>query len=293
MGAQRRLGWIAIAAVLLMPMMSVWAGEGNDQDSSTPQQATTPQTQPQEPGPAYLPVNAPGFVAYKPISESDIARGASPASQAPTAQPVNVSNATNLGAPSIWGPYTLGPDDVVRIEVREQPEFTGVYAVGRDGKIQYGFVGDIDADGLTKEELAKAVEEKLTAYIRVPVVNVTIVGFNSKAIYILGRVARPGKYAMRGDSIKIRDAVIAAGLMVHHAKLRKVHIIKADPTTPSFRIVDLQKVLYLGQMKENVDLVTGDIIVIPTTIWGVFNDFLNELLSPAGHASSVATLAAL
>ena len=236
-----------------------------------------------------------GFMAYKPISESVLLRTSVPATETSPATPsVGVPTTTNLGAPAInWGPYTLGPDDVVHIAVRNQPEFTSAYVIGHDGNIQFGFIGDIKADGLTKEELARAVEERLRRYVRVPSVQVTIIGFNSKAIYVLGRVARPGKYAMRGDSVKIRDAVIAAGLVVRHAKLRRVHIVKSDPANPSFRIIDMQKVLYKGVMKENIDLVAGDIVVIPTTVWGGINDFLSELLSPAGHAGSVAALAAL
>ena len=236
-----------------------------------------------------------GFVAYKPIPESLLPRAAATAAgSAPAAPAVGVPATTNLGAPAInWGPYTLGPDDVVHIAVRNQPEFTGAYAIGHDGNVQFGFIGDIKADGLTKEELARAVEERLKRYVRVPSVQVTIIGFNSKAIYVLGRVARPGKYAMRGDSVKIRDAVIAAGLVVRHAKLRRVHIVKSDPKNPVARILDLQRVLYHGVMKDNIDLVAGDIVVIPTTVWGGINDFLNELLSPAGHAGGVAALAAL
>lgn len=243
-----------------------------------------------------------GFVAYRPIEESALPSTASSprASPAPTAtpaqtaQPANLPTVTNLGAPAInWGPYTLGPDDVVHVAVRNQPEFTGTYVIGPDGKIQFGFIGDVPATGLTKEELARAVEERLKRYVRIPSVYVTIVGFNSKAIYILGRVARPGKYAMRGDSIKIRDAIIAAGLVVDHAKLRNVHIVKSDPANPTYRVVDLFKVLYKGKMEENVDLVAGDIVVIPTTVWGGISDFLNSLLNPVGRAGSVAALAAL
>ena len=236
-----------------------------------------------------------GLVAYQPIPESLLpGRAASGAIQTSVTAQAPVPTTTNLGAPAVnWGPYTLGPDDVVHIVVRNQPEFTGIYAIGRDSKIQFGFIGDVEASGLTKEELARRIEQVLKRYVRIPSVTVTIVGFNSKAIYILGRVSRPGKYAMRGDSIKIRDAVIAAGLVVQHAKLRKVHIVKSDPSNPSFRVIDLQKVLYKGKMEENIDLVQGDIVVIPTTIWGGINDFLNGLLSPAGHAGSVAALAAL
>ena len=81
--------------------------------------------------------------------------------------------------------------------------------------------------------------------------------------------------------------------MIHHAKLRKVHIVKSDPSDPSYRIVDLFNVLYKGKMKDNVELINGDIVVVPTTNWRGIGDFLNEIISPAGHAGSVAALAAL
>ena len=244
-----------------------------------------------------LPDAPPGVVAYKPIPDSMLPvtmATAAVAATSPAHETTNIPNLTNLGGPTFsLGPYTLGRDDVIHIAVQGQPDFTGTYVIGPDGTIQYSFIGDVKADGLTKDELAQVLTQQLKRYVRLPSVQVTILGFNSKAIYILGRVARPGKYAMRGDSVKIRDAVIAAGLVIRHAKLRQVHIVKSDPTNPSYRIIDLQKVLYKGRMQENVGLVNGDIVVVPTTIWGGINDFLSELISPAGHASSVAALAAL
>ncbi len=233
----------------------------------------------------------PDIVGYMPIPETALPGGANAGTRP---GPATGATMTNLGTPVYTlGPYTLGRDDVIHIVARGQPEFSGTYAIGHDGKIQYGFVGDLEAAGLTKEQLRQVVVERLKQYVRVPVVQVTIAAFNSKAIYVLGRVARPGKYAMRGDTIKVRDAVIAAGLVVRHAKLRRVHIVKSDPNDPSYRVVDLQKVLYQGKMKQNVDLVNGDIVVIPTTVWGGINDFLSELVSPAGHAGSAAALATL
>ena len=191
------------------------------------------------------------------------------------------------------GPYTLGEDDVVQIIVRGQPDFSGTFVVNHEGNIQYGLLGDIKADGLIKDQLRDVIIEKLKRYIRVPAVQVTIAGFNSKAIYILGEVARPGKYAMRGDTIKIRDALIAAGLVTTRAALKRVHVIKADPNDPTYRVLNLKKVLYKGQMKNNIDLVHGDIVVVPSTVWAKINTFLNELLSPATKAGSVASLAVL
>jgi polysaccharide export outer membrane protein len=244
--------------------------------------------------PALGPETTQDIVGYKPIPESMLMTQSNVAAQQNPADPALGPTESSLGTPAInWGPYTLGPDDVIHIAIRNQPEFTGVYVIGHDGKIQFGFVGDIEANGLTKEQLARRVEERLKKYVRVPQANVTIIGFNSKAIYVLGRVARPGKYAMRGDTVKLRDAVIAAGLVIRHAKLRKVHIVKSDPNDPSYRVVDLHKILYKGKMEQNADLVSGDIIVVPTTVWGGINDFLGELISPARHAGAAATVTSL
>lgn len=242
-----------------------------------------------------LPGPTSDLIAYKPIPDSALpVRQVNSVSALTPANPAQGPTPTTLGGqPFTTGPYTLGRDDVVHIAVQGQPDFTGTYVIGPDGTIQYSFIGDVKADGLTKDELAQVLTDQLKKFVRTPSVHVTILGFNSKAIYILGRVVRPGKYAMRGDSVKIRDAVIAAGLVVRHAKLRRVHIVKSDPNDPSYRVVDLFKVLYKGQMKENVNLVNGDIVVIPTTIWGGINDFLGELINPASHAGRVAALAAL
>jgi polysaccharide export outer membrane protein len=241
-----------------------------------------------------LPEANPNLLGYRPIPESMLPTSIAPAMSSAPATPANVPTPTNLGGPAYaMGPYTLGKDDVVQIVVQGQPDFTGTFLIGPDGGIQYGFLGDVPAEGLTKDELAQVIAQQLKRFVRVPSVNVIIVGFNSKAVYILGRVARPGKYAMRGDSVKIRDALIAAGLVVRHAKLRKVHIVKSDPSDPSYRVVDMFKVLYKGKMRENVDLVNGDIIVVPTTVWGGINDFLTELIAPGSHAARAAAVAAL
>lgn len=260
--------------------------------------AAPQETQPQVPqGPEAVipaPAAAPDLVGYRPIPESALPVQAITAATVIPGQPANVPTPTNLGGPAMaMGPYTLGPDDVVNIAVAGQPDFSGTFVVGQDGTIQYGYLGDVKADGLTKEQLAALLAERLTQYVRVPNVNVTIVGFNSKAIYIIGMVARPGKYAMRGDSIKIRDALIAAGLMIEGAALTKVHVIKSDPSDPTYKVLNMKQVLFKGVLRDDIDLVDGDIIVVPSTFLSRIGTFISSLINPASKARSVAWLAAL
>jgi len=275
------------AALMLALSAGAWPVRAAEQGS---------EQEPQGPEPAY-PQTAPtsDLVGYKPIPEEMLPmKPAETAGQLTNAHPAPLPGQTVFGGPATtMGPYTLGPDDVLYIDVSGQAEFSGKFVVGQDGKIQYGIIGEIPANGLTKDELVQIITERVKQYVRVPTVQVTIVGFNSKAIYILGMVARPGKYAMRGDSIKIRDALMASGLVMDGAALTKVHVIKSDPNDPTYRVFNLKKVLFKGVMKDNIDLIDGDIVIVPSTFWSRVSSFIGSLTNPAEKARNVAFLAAL
>lgn len=191
------------------------------------------------------------------------------------------------------GPYTLGRDDVIQISVRSQPEFSGSFAVGFDGKIQYSYVGDVPVAGLTKFEVQQVIEQLISRYVRAPIVNVMITAYNSKVVYVIGEVNKPGKFIMRGDAIKLREAVLAAGLPTRDAALARVHVVKPDLTHPEVRIINMNRILFKGRLKEDVNLYPSEIVVVPSTALSSVNRFLGNLLSPVTRMASVAALAAL
>lgn len=131
-------------------------------------------------------------------------------SPAASEQPVIIGEAT---------PYTLGNGDVLQITVRNQADFSGQFVIGPDGKIQYTFVGDIEATGLTKAQLKEKLIKELDRFVKVPEISIAIITYNSKIVYVLGEVARPGKYPMKGDVISLRDAIVDAGLPTREAAL--------------------------------------------------------------------------
>ncbi len=177
-------------------------------------------------------------------------------------------------------PYTLGRGDVIRLIVRGQPEFSGDFVIGPDGRIQYSYLGDLPAAGQTKEEFSAALTKELEQYVRVPEVSVTIIGYHSKAIYILGGVGSPGKYFLSGDTIRLRDAIFGAGLPTRAASFRHVYIIEPDLQKPTYQVVNLYEVLYKGRMEDNIELHSGNIVVVPTTVLSEANFLLTTILSP-------------
>ena len=187
-------------------------------------------------------------------------------------------------------PYTLGKEDVLRITVQNQPEFSGLFAIGPDGKLQYSYAGDIQAEGLNKDGLRQLLMEKLKRYVKVPLVSVAIAEYRSKIVYILGEVGSPGKYPMKGDVLTLRDAIVDAGLPTRDAALRRIYIVKSDTKHPEYKKVDLYNILYKGRTKDNVNLVSGDIVVVPSTVPSEINRALGNLLSPFSRARSTQLL---
>ena len=285
MKVMRRMLYAGLLSLACLPMCA-WAG---DQDTSfSPSSAQTPQGIEQAPGPVPAQPNA---LIYQTIAPSMLPAPTVQVTAIP-GQPAPLPAPTNLGGSvTTLGPYTLGRDDVISVSVSGQPDFSGTFVIGPDGKIQYPYVGDISAEGLTKDELRDVLTEQLKKFVRVPSVQVMIVGFNSKAVYIVGAVSRPGKYSMRGDTVKVRDALIAAGLLTDDAALSRVRVIKTDPKTPKRRLANLKQVLYVGKLKDNIDLVNEDVIVVPWTAWSRVKKFFSGIVSPAvGIGTTAAAL---
>lgn len=186
--------------------------------------------------------------------------------------------------------YTLGQDDVISILVRNQPEFSGQFIVGPDGKIQYNFVGDITAQGLTKTQLKEVLITRLEKFVKIPEVSVSIAAYRSKFVYILGEVRSPGKYPMKGDAVSLRETLIAAGLPTPGAALRRTYVITPDKTNPTYKKIDIYKILYKGLLENDVTLAPGDLVVVPSTIPTEINRALTVLLSPFSKAATSAAV---
>ncbi len=64
--------------------------------------------------------------------------------------------------------YLIGPGDSLEISVRNQPELSRAVTVRPDGRLTVPLVEDLVASGLTPQELARAIEERLGAYLKNP-----------------------------------------------------------------------------------------------------------------------------
>jgi len=194
--------------------------------------------------------------------------------------------------------YTLGPDDVISIEVRRHPEFNGQYIVNSEGKIGYKYVGDVDVNGLTKKELKERVTEILAEFIISPEVDVQIVAYLSKVFYVVGDVNRPGKFYMKGDTIPVREALIQAGLPNQAASLGNCRLMTPDGKgNVKTHKIDINRLLYEGDLKHNLVMRPGDVLYVPPTflakIIRIISPVTNLIGQTAGSVAQGAAAAAV
>ena len=183
--------------------------------------------------------------------------------------------------------YTLGPDDIIALEVRRHPEFSGTYEINSEGKIQYKFVGDIAAAGMTKNEFKEKLVKILSVYVVEPTIDVTIAAYRSKVFYVIGEVGKPGKYYMMADEIPIREAVVQAGLPLLSAKASKTKLITPDASgKPVTKQINLDRVLYKGDLKGNLLMGPGDVLYIPPTFLTKVMRTILPVSQPIGTVAS-------
>lgn len=166
----------------------------------------------------------------------------------------------NRGVPD---DYQIGAGDVLEINVWKEPDASVRGVVVRpDGKISMPLLKEVSVVGLTPVELEKLITGRLTDLINSPDVTIVVTGINSKKIYVQGKVKKEGPipYTYR---MTVMQALSEAGGLTDYAKKKGIYVLRNE-NGKEFRLpFDYAAVLKGQHMELNVQLVPGDMIVVP------------------------------
>jgi polysaccharide export outer membrane protein len=161
--------------------------------------------------------------------------------------------------------YQIGAGDVVNVSVWRNPEVSMSVAVRPDGKITTPLVEDLQAAGKTSTQLARDIEKALEKYIQQPMVTVIVTNFvgpYSQQIRVIGQAARPQALAYR-QGMSLMDVLIAVGGITDFAAGNKAKLIRTVDGTQRAVPVRLHDLLKNGDISANVNVLPGDVLVIP------------------------------
>ena len=222
-----------------------------------------------------------------PVSMNELDPQVQEAIKEQTQQASEAASATDQ--PPSESKYTLGENDVIEIAVARHPELSGQYIINNEGKVQYEFIGDVKVAGLTKKDLAAHLKELLSKYVIDPDINVKIIGYNSKIVYVIGEVGSPGKIFMRGDTITIREALMQAGLPLLSANTPKGSLITPSNTGKAVqKNINIHKLLIEGDLRENLVMKPGDTLYVPPTFMAKAMRVIQPVAQPVGTAAGTA-----
>jgi polysaccharide export outer membrane protein len=158
--------------------------------------------------------------------------------------------------------YLIGPEDALDITVWKEPDMSRVVPVRPDGRISLPLINDIQAAGLSPEQLSAAVAEKLRKFVNEPQVTVIVTAVNSQRVFVLGNVLRSGAFPLF-PGMTVLQALGTAGGFTAFADVKKIHVMRERDGKQVELPFNYREVLNGNKPEQNINLEPGDTIVVP------------------------------
>lgn len=183
------------------------------------------------------------------------------------------TGASTAGAPPIdtaqtqaVDAYRIGVDDQVQVAVWRNPELGITVPVRPDGMISVPLIGDVLAGGRTPPEVAKDIQDKLSAYVRDPQVAVILTQLRSheylSRVRVTGAVRQPVSVPFR-PGMTVLDAVLAAGGLTEFAAPDRSELHRKSGEGAKAYEIKLDRILNRGDLTTNYPVAPGDVITVP------------------------------
>lgn len=163
--------------------------------------------------------------------------------------------------------YVIGPGDTLDVFVWRNQELSTRIPVRPDGRVSTPLVEDMVAVGKTPSQLARDMEKVLSEFIRSPKVNiiVTEAASTNSQVRVVGQAVRPRAMPYR-EGLTVLDAVIEVGGLSEFAAGNRSKLVRKEADGKSTeRAVRLRDLLEKGDMRQNLPMRPGDVLVIPET----------------------------
>lgn len=165
--------------------------------------------------------------------------------------------------------YVIGPGDGLQIFVWGHDDLSTQVQVRPDGQISTPLVEDLPAAGQKPTELARAIEEVLSEYVRNPTVTVIVqqfVGEYARQIRVVGQAAEPQALSYR-NGMTLLDVMIEVGGLSEFASGNKAKIVRRESGQEEVIRVRISDLLNKGDMEQNVPMMPGDVLIIPESVF--------------------------
>ena len=167
------------------------------------------------------------------------------------------------GAGTVGVPeYTIGLGDQLRVLVWKEPDLTIDVSVRVDGQVSLPLLGDVPAAGKTIMGLAADIERRYGEVLSEPAVSVILLQSKSWRYYIIGKIAKPGEYAI-DYPVTVLQAIARSGGFLEWAKQEEIEIVRRTGNEEKIIPFDYTAFSSGKNMEQNIVIQPGDTIIVP------------------------------
>jgi polysaccharide biosynthesis/export protein len=169
--------------------------------------------------------------------------------------------AVPAGAPLPTG-YTIGSDDVLTVVFWREKDLSTDVVVRPDGLITLPLINDVQAAGLTPDQLRTRLTVAAGKFVTDPNVTVVVKTINSRKVFITGQVMRGGPFPLGGPTTVLQLIATAGGLQ-EFAKSDKIVILRTESGKSTAFQFNYNEVVRGRNLQQNIELKPGDTVLVP------------------------------
>ena len=184
-----------------------------------------------------------------------------------TAQSAPTSAAAAAAAPRPTDPvvppgYVIGTDDVLSIVYWKDKDMSADAKVRPDGRIALPLINEVQAAGLTPQQLHTRLTEESKKYMEDANITVVVREINSRKAFITGEVHKPGPYPLT-QATTVMQLISMAGGLREYADAKKIMIMRSENGRQVSLPFNYKDVAAGKKLTQNIELKPGDTVVVP------------------------------
>ena len=174
----------------------------------------------------------------------------------------SVSSALAQEPKAVVPDYRISAEDVIEISVWKEPDLQREAIVRPDGGISFPLVGNVQAAGLTPQELEETIRAGIETFIPDAVVTVSVLEVRGMRIYVTGKVRSPGQFVV-GRYVDVVQAITLAGGLTPFANTSNIQIIRREGPQEQVFEFNYDQIERGRNMSQNIMLESDDVVLVP------------------------------
>ena len=158
--------------------------------------------------------------------------------------------------------YLIGPEDVLTIVVWREKDMSTDAVVRPDGLISIPLLNDLQAAGLTPDQLKASIEKLASKLMAEPNATVIVKAINSRKVHIVGNVIKGGTFPLTGE-MTVLQLIAQAGGLQEWADSKHITVMRKENGKDILLKFNYKDVVKSKNLQQNVLLKPGDTIIVP------------------------------